>query len=70
MDKTLDLHGVRHEQAYTLVDKFVGKHIIAKTPEVYVVTGNSKKIYKIQIIYILNLLFPILRLQDNLYHLA
>ena len=49
MDKTLDLHGVRHEQAYTLVDKFVGKHIIAKTPEVYVVTGNSKKMKEIVI---------------------
>ena len=54
MDKTLDLHGVRHEQAYTLVDKFVGKHIIAKTPEVYVVTGNSKKMKEIVEEYISN----------------
>ena len=49
MDNTLDLHGVRHEQAHNMVDKFVGKHIIAKTQEVYVVTGNSKKMKEIVI---------------------
>jgi len=49
MEKTLDLHGVRHEQAHNMVDKFVVKHIIAKTPEVYVLTGNSKKMKEIVI---------------------
>jgi len=43
LNKTLDLHGVKHEHVYSIVDKFVGQHILSKTTEIYIITGHSQK---------------------------
>lgn len=37
--KTLDLHGVRHDQASLLVEEFICRHELP----VRVITGNSRK---------------------------
>jgi hypothetical protein len=47
MSKTLDLHGLKHEHVYNIVDKFVGNHIILGTKEVYIITGHSIKMKEI-----------------------
>lgn len=47
MSKTLDLHGLKHEHVYTIVDKFVGSHIVQGTREIYIITGHSKKMKEI-----------------------
>lgn len=43
MNKILDLHGIKHEHVYQIVDQFVGQHILAKTAEIYIITGHSQK---------------------------
>jgi len=47
MNKTLDLHGVKHEYVYQIVDQFVGKHILSKSLEIYIITGHSQKMKKL-----------------------
>jgi hypothetical protein len=42
-NKTLDLHGIKHEHVYTIVDQFVGQHILSKSAEIYIITGHSQK---------------------------
>lgn len=43
MNKTLDLHGIKHEHVYQIVDQFVGQHILSKSTEIYIITGHSQK---------------------------
>ena len=47
MDKTLDLHGLKHEYVYKTVDQFIGNHIIKRTSEISIITGRSIKMKKI-----------------------
>ena len=47
LNKTLDLHGLKHEYVYKIVDQFIGGHIIKRTPEVSIITGRSVKMKKI-----------------------
>ncbi len=47
MDKILDLHGLKHEHVYKVVDQFIGGHIIKRTSEVSIITGRSIKMKKI-----------------------
>ena len=47
MNKTLDLHGLKHEHVYKIVDQFIGGHIIKRTSEVSIITGRSIKMKKI-----------------------
>ncbi len=47
MSKTLDLHGLKHEHVYTIVDRFVGNHVVRGTREIYIITGHSKKMKEI-----------------------
>ena len=47
MDKILDLHGLKHEHVYKVVDQFIGGHIIKRTTEVSIITGRSIKMKKI-----------------------
>ena len=47
MDKTLDLHGLKHEYVYKTVDQFIGNHIIKNSSEISIITGRSIKMKKI-----------------------
>jgi DNA-nicking Smr family endonuclease len=47
MDKTLDLHGLKHEHVYRTVDQFIGGHIIKRTSEISIITGRSIKMKEI-----------------------
>ena len=47
MDKTLDLHGLKHEYVYKTVDQFIGNHIIKRTSEISIITGRSIQMKKI-----------------------
>jgi len=47
MDKTLDLHGLKHEYVYKTVDQFIGSHIIKNSSEISIITGRSIKMKKI-----------------------
>ena len=47
MNKTLDLHGLKHEYVYKIVDQFIGGHIIKRTSEISIITGRSIKMKKI-----------------------
>jgi DNA-nicking Smr family endonuclease len=42
MEKTLDLHGVKHNNAFRTIDQFIGTHIQKGTAEVEIITGYSK----------------------------
>ena len=46
-NKTLDLHGLKHEHVYRIVDQFIGGHIIKRTSEISIITGRSIKMKKI-----------------------
>lgn len=43
MNKILDLHGIKHEHVYQIVDQFVGQHVLIKTREISIITGHSLK---------------------------
>ena len=43
MNLTLDLHGVKHKDVFTHVDKFIGEHILLGNPQVHIITGHSDK---------------------------
>jgi DNA-nicking Smr family endonuclease len=45
--KTLDLHGLKHEHVYRIVDQFIGGHIIKRTSEVSIITGRSIRMKEI-----------------------
>jgi len=47
MNKTLDLHGLKHEHVYRIVDQFIGGHIIKRTSEISIITGRSIKMKEI-----------------------
>ena len=47
MDKTLDLHGLKHEYVYKTVDQFIGNHNIKNSSEISIITGRSIKMKKI-----------------------
>lgn len=47
MNLTLDLHGVKHKDVFTHVDKFIGEHILLGHPQVHIVTGHSDKMKKL-----------------------
>jgi hypothetical protein len=47
MDKTLDLHGVKHINVFRNVDQFIGHHIQRGTKDVEIVTGYSKEMKRI-----------------------
>ncbi len=47
MDRTLDLHGVKHINVFRNVDQFIGHHIQRGTKEVEIVTGYSKEMKRI-----------------------
>jgi DNA-nicking Smr family endonuclease len=47
MDKTLDLHGLKHEYVYRTVDQFIGGHVIKRTSEISIIIGRSVKMKKI-----------------------
>ncbi len=42
MVKSLDLHGIKHENVSRIIDSFLGHHIKRKTIEVSIITGNSE----------------------------
>ena len=46
-EKTLDLHGLKHEHVYRIVDQFIGGHIIKRTSEISIITGRSIKMKEI-----------------------
>lgn len=41
MSTSLDLHGVRHAEVSDLMDRFLYIHIVRKTSQVTIITGNS-----------------------------
>jgi len=43
---TLDLHGTRHGNVFTKVDKFIGEHLVKGTPSVTIITGHSQEMKK------------------------
>ena len=43
MNLTLDLHGVKHKDVFTHVDKFIGEHLLLGNPQVHIITGHSDK---------------------------
>jgi DNA-nicking Smr family endonuclease len=43
MNNTLDLHGIKHEHVFQIVDQFIGHHILIQTREVSIITGHSVK---------------------------
>ena len=43
MNLTLDLHGVKHKDVFTHVDKFIGEHILLGNPQVHIIIGHSDK---------------------------
>lgn len=47
MDKTLDLHGLKHEYVYKTVDQFISNHIIKNSSEISIITGRSIKMKEI-----------------------
>lgn len=47
MDKTLDLHGVKHINVFRNVDQFIGHHIQRGTRDVEIVIGYSKEMKRI-----------------------
>lgn len=42
MNNELDLHGVKHADVFSVVDKFIGSHIQKGTREVSIITGFSQ----------------------------
>jgi hypothetical protein len=47
MYQELDLHNIKHSDVRKEIDSFLGHHIVKKTTEVKVVTGNSEVMKKI-----------------------
>ncbi len=43
MNLTLDLHGVKHKDVFTHVDKFIGEHLLLGHLQVHIITGHSDK---------------------------
>lgn len=39
---TLDLHGTKHKDAFSKVDKFIGEHLLKGTPSVQIIIGRSR----------------------------
>jgi len=46
MNIILDLHGVRHKEVFSKVDKFIGEHLLKGTPAVSIITGHSLEMKK------------------------
>ncbi len=46
MNVILDLHGVRHKEVFSKVDKFIGEHLLKGTPSVSIITGHSLEMKK------------------------
>tara|TARA_R110000824_G_scaffold120384_2_gene275714 strand:+ start:834 stop:1058 length:225 start_codon:yes stop_codon:yes gene_type:complete len=46
MSITLDLHGVRHKEVFSKVDKFIGEHLLKGTPSISIITGHSLEMKK------------------------
>lgn len=44
---TLDLHGIKHANVFSAVDKFIGNEVMKGTREVAIITGYSKPMKKI-----------------------
>ena len=42
-NKTLDLHGIKHKDVPTIVDKFIGTHLMNNTYHIQIITGRSEK---------------------------
>ena len=47
MNLILDLHGVKHKDVFTHVDKFIGEHILLGNLQVQIITGHSDKMKKL-----------------------
>tara|TARA_R110000824_G_scaffold54915_2_gene151426 strand:- start:1399 stop:1623 length:225 start_codon:yes stop_codon:yes gene_type:complete len=47
MNLRLDLHGVKHKDVFTHVDKFIGEHILLGNLQVQIITGHSDKMKKL-----------------------
>ncbi len=47
MNLTLDLHGVKHKDVFTHVDKFIGEHLLRGHLQVQIITGHSDKMKKL-----------------------
>ena len=43
---SLDLHGIRHGEVFTKVDRFIGEHLLKGTPTVIIITGHSTEMKK------------------------
>lgn len=43
LSKELDLHGVKHQDVFRTVDQFVGRHILAGSYEIKIITGYSQR---------------------------
>jgi len=47
MNLRLNLHGVKHKDVFTHVDKFIGEHILLGNLQVQIITGHSDKMKKL-----------------------
>jgi DNA-nicking Smr family endonuclease len=47
LTKELDLHNVRHKDVQSVMDKFLGEHMMKGTNEIRIVTGNSDNMKKV-----------------------
>ena len=47
MNLIFDLHGVKHKDVFTHVDKFIGEHILLGNLQVQIITGHSDKMKKL-----------------------
>jgi dsDNA-specific endonuclease/ATPase MutS2 len=43
---SLDLHGTRHQDVFTKVDRFIGEHLLKGTPAITIITGHSPEMKK------------------------
>ena len=47
LTKELDLHSIRHIEVQTVMDKFLGDHMMYGTEYVTIITGGSEKMKEI-----------------------
>ena len=47
LTKELDLHNVRHKDVQSVMDKFLGEHMMNGTEHVTIITGDSERMKEI-----------------------
>ncbi len=47
MNRSLDLHGVRHAEVSRKIDSFIGEHLMKGSNEVEIIIGNSENMKRI-----------------------